>query len=217
VTPLPPLPEGPGLLFVLAGPAGSGKTTLCDELLAVAPRTRRVVTCTSRAPRPGERDGVDYHFLTVEAFEQALAAGEFFEHARVHNNLYGSRTRDLHALLAQNLDILFNIDVQGAANLRATAARDPALAPRLVTIFLYPPPLEELRLRLRSRGQDAEGEIERRLRTAVAEIAHWPDFDYLLPAGSREDDQRRLLAIYLAERLHRRPGLVPPTPWPVNP
>ncbi len=211
---LPPLPDGPGLLFVLSGPAGSGKTTLCDQLLAAAPRARRLVTCTSRPPRPGERDGLDYHFLAPAQFEAALAAGEFFEHARVHNHLYGSRKRDLLALLDQSHDILFNIDVQGAAALRATLldsrAADPNLAHRLVTVFLYPPPLDQLRARLLARNQDAPAEIERRLQNAAAEIARWPEFDYLLPSGTRADDLQRLLALYIAERLKTRPGSTPP-------
>jgi len=211
--PLPPLPDGPGLIFVLSGPAGSGKTTLCDQLLAAAPRTRRIVTCTSRAPRPGERDGVDYHFLSAAEFEKGLAAGEFFEHALVHNNHYGSRTRDVRALLDRKQDILLNIDVQGAAALRETVAADPALAGRLATIFIYPPPLAELRARLQARAQDKADEIERRLQRARSEVARWDEFDYLIPGGSRESDFQNLLAIYLAERLHSRPGLTPPVMW----
>jgi guanylate kinase len=204
---LPPLPEGPGLVFVLSGPAGSGKTTLCDLLLAEAPRARRLVTCTSRAPRPGERDGVDYHFLSAAAFETALAAGEFFEHALVHGNHYGSRARDARALLEQRFDVLLNIDVQGAATLRAKAAADPALAGKLVDIFLYPPPVAQLRERLRKRAQDDNEEIERRLRNAAVEVARWGEFGYLLPSGTREEDVQRLRAIYIAERLRERPGL----------
>jgi guanylate kinase len=212
--PLPPLPDGPGLLFVISGPAGSGKTTLCDALLAAAPRARRVVTCTSRPPRPGERDGVDYHFLAPAQFETALAAGEFFEHARVHDRLYGSRKRDVLALLDLNHDILFNIDVQGAATIRATCAADKNLAHRLVTLFLYPPPLDQLRQRLRTRAQDADAEIERRLHNAAVETARWTEFDYCLPSGTRADDLARLLALYISERLKNRPGSTPPHDWP---
>jgi guanylate kinase len=209
-SPLPPLPSGPGLLLVISGPAGSGKTTLCDELLAAAPRARRVVTCTSRPPRPGETGGVDYHFLAPAQFEAALAAGQFFEHARVHDRLYGSRHADVQALLDQSHDILFNIDVQGAASIRTTCAADKNLAHRLVTIFLYPPPLDQLRQRLLNRQQDAAAEIERRLQNATAEIARWNEFDYVLPSGTRADDFSRLLAIYVAERLKIRPGSTAP-------
>jgi guanylate kinase len=213
---LPPLPNGPGLLLVISGPAGTGKTTLCDELLAAAPRTRRLVTCTSRDPRPGETDGVDYHFLAPAVFESALAAGQFFEHARVHGRLYGSRKADVQALLDRNHDLLFNIDVQGAATIRATCAADPALASRLITLFLYPPPLAELRQRLLDRKSDDPAEIERRLQNAAAEMARWSEFDYVLPSSTRAFDLQRLLAIYTAERLRLREGLCPDT-YPVQP
>src|ERR1700690_283858 len=108
---LPTLPDGPGLIFVFSGPSGSGKTTLCNALLAAVPRAKRLVTCTSRAPRSGEQDGVDYRFLAPAQFDAALAAGEFFEHALVHGNHYGSRRRDVIMLIDQRQDVVFNVDV----------------------------------------------------------------------------------------------------------
>jgi guanylate kinase len=215
--PLPPLPDGPGLIFVLSGPAGSGKTTLCDQLLAAAPRTRRIVTCTSRAPRPGEQDGVDYRFLPPAQFDAALAAGEFFEHALVHGNHYGSRRRDVIMLIDQRQDVVFNVDVQGAATIRKTAAAEPLLAGRLITIFVVPPPVEELRRRLQGRSQDTSGEIEKRLQAAAEEITRWREFDYVLPSGTREDDTNRLLTIYHAERLRVRPGSKLHAEWTYTP
>ena len=108
------------LLIVVSGPAGSGKTTLCSSLTGACPQgIRRVITCTTRAPRPGEVDGVDYHFLTRESFEQQVAAGVFLEHAHVHGNLYGPRAADVAAHLGAGFDALLNVDVQGAATIRA--------------------------------------------------------------------------------------------------
>jgi guanylate kinase len=203
---LPTLPDGPGLIFVFSGPSGSGKTTLCDALLAAVPRAKRLITCTSRAPRPGERDGVDYRFLPPAQFDAALAAGEFFEHAFVHGNHYGSRRHDVLMLIDQRQDVVFNVDVQGAATIRQAAAAEPLLAGRLITIFVVPPPVEELRRRLQARSQDTFPEIEKRLQAAAEEIAHWQEFDYVLPSGTRDEDTSRLLTLYHAERLRVRPG-----------
>lgn len=214
---LPNLPDGPGLIFVFSGPSGSGKTTLCSALLAAVPRAKRLVTCTSRAPRPGETDGVDYRFLPAAQFDSALAAGEFFEHALVHGNHYGSRRRDVIVLLDQRQDVVFNVDVQGAATIRKTAAAEPLLAGRLVTIFVIPPPVEELRKRLQGRSQDKPEEIEMRLKAAAEEITHWKEFDYVIPSASREEDLERILTIYHAERLRVRPGSKPPAGWEYKP
>ncbi len=214
---LPPLPDGPGLILVFSGPSGSGKTTLCNALLTNVPRAKRLVTCTSRAPRPGEQDGVDYRFLPAVQFDAALAAGEFFEHAVVHGNHYGSRRRDVIMLIDQRQDVVFNVDVQGAATIRKTAAAEPLLAGRLITIFVMPPPVDELRLRLKGRSQDHPEEIEKRLLAATEEVKHWREFDYVLPSASREDDLHRLLTIYHAERLRVRPGSKLATDWEYKP
>lgn len=214
---LPTLPDGPGLIFVFSGPSGSGKTTLCNSLLAAVPRAKRLVTCTSRAPRPGETEGVDYRFLTAAQFDTALAGGEFFEHALVHGNHYGSRRRDVIMLIDQRQDVVFNVDVQGAATIRKTAAAEPLLAGRLITIFVLPPPVEELRKRLQGRSQDKPEEIEMRLKAAAEEITHWNEFDYVLPSASREEDLNRLLTIYHAERLRVRSGSKPPVGWEYKP
>jgi len=211
------MPDGPGLIFVFSGPSGSGKTTLCNALLDAVPRAKRLVTSTSRAPRPGEVDGVDYRFLASPQFDAALAAGEFFEHALVHGNHYGSRRRDVIMLLDQRQDVVFNVDVQGAATIRKTAATEPLLEGRLVTIFVLPPPVEELRRRLQGRSQDNADDIEKRLKVAAEEIAHWKEFDYVLPSTSREDNLNRLLTIYHAERLRVRPGSKAAVEWVYTP
>jgi guanylate kinase len=214
---LPTMPDGPGLIFVFSGPSGSGKTTLCNALLSAVPRAKRLVTSTSRPPRPGEVDGVDYRFLPAAQFDAALAAGEFFEHALVHGNHYGSRRRDVIMLVDQRQDVVFNVDVQGAATIRKTAAAEPMLAGRLITIFVMPPLVEELRRRLQGRSHDDSAEIEKRLKVAGEEIAHWKEFDYVLPSASREDDLNRLLTIYHAERLRVRPGTKTAVDWIYTP
>jgi guanylate kinase len=162
-------------------------------------------------------EGTDYRFLPAAQFDKALAVGEFFEHAIVHGNHYGSRRRDVIMLLDQRQDVVFNVDVQGAATIRKTAAAEPLLAGRLITIFVLPPPVEELRRRLQGRSQDQPEEIEMRLKAAAGEIAHWQEFDYVFASASREEDLERILTIYHAERLRVRPGSKPPPGWEYKP
>ena len=114
-----------GFLFIVSGPAGSGKTTVCDRMLNEVSGVQRVVTSTTRAPRGGERDTVDYYFFDRPTFEQKIEAGEFYEHARVHNNLYGTLKSEVQGKLASGIDLLLNIDVQGAAQMRETAKAYP--------------------------------------------------------------------------------------------
>lgn len=190
-----------GILLVLSGPAGSGKTTLCDRMVAAHPGTlRRVVTCTTRLPREGERDGVDYHFLAEDAFRRTLEAGGFLEHALVHTRLYGLRAADVAAELGAGRDALVNIDVQGAATLRRRVAENPALAGAMVTVFIRVGDPVELRRRLAGRGTDAPDEVERRLRAAVAEMAHAGEYQHVIESGTRDADFARLDAIYRAAR-----------------
>lgn len=205
----PPLPPPAPVLLLLSAPSGGGKTTVSRELLARVPGLTRVITCTTRPPRPGEQDGVDYHFLTSEAFERQVAAGEFLEHAVVYGHRYGTRRAEALALLDRGRDVLLNVDVQGADNLRALTARDPRLRAALVTVFLTPPSIEILAERLRRRAQDPPEVIERRLAEARREIATWPRFDYLVLSETVEADVRRVQAILEVEKLRttrRRAG-----------
>lgn len=188
------------IILLLSAPSGGGKTTVCNALLAANPGLRRVVTCTTRPPRPGECEGVDYHFFSPAEFARRQGAGEFLEHAEVYGQSYGTRKASVLELLAAGKDVLLNIDVQGAASVRRAAATDAVLARALVTVFLSPPTLGELAARLRGRGVDSEAAIARRLAGARIEAAQWNTFDYLVVSGARAEDSRRLQAIYEAEQ-----------------
>lgn len=154
----------PGRVFVVSAPSGAGKTTLCRALLAHFDDLRYSISYTTRAPRPGERDGVDYHFVSRAAFEAGIASGQWAEWARVHDNYYGTSAPFLDRSLAAGEDVLLDIDVQGATQLLERY-------PGAVTIFIMPPSLETLRRRLEGRGTDSPAVIARRIANAAAEIA----------------------------------------------
>ena len=190
-----------GRLFVISAPSGGGKTTVCERLLSADPGVDRAVTCTTRAPRSGERDGSDYHFLTGEEFEARVAAGLFLEHAQVHGHRYGTLRSEVLDRMRAGRDVLLNIDVQGAAQVRAKARSDPELRRALVTIFLTPPSMGILEKRLRGRRTEAEEAVRARLAIARQEVAEWARFDYLLLSGTVDEDLRRMQAILEAERM----------------
>lgn len=189
------------LLIVLSAPSGAGKTTLVQGLLGADPRIQRVTTCTTRPPRSGEQDGVDYHFLTAEDFAGRREAGEFLEHATVHGHCYGTLRSEVLDRLGRGADVLLNIDVQGATAVRAAAQQDPCLGRSLVTVFLTPPTFAELERRLRGRATDSEAVIQRRLEAARQEIDRWREFDYLLVSASIAEDRRRMQVLIEAERM----------------
>jgi guanylate kinase len=189
------------LLIVVSAPSGGGKTTLCQQLLAARPTMTRAITCTTRAPRAGERDGVDYRFLDMATFRKRVESGDFVEHATVFGNHYGTLKADLSEGLRAGKDVLLAVDVQGAATLRSRTGEDAELRRALVTIFLTPPSLKILEERLRRRATDAPEVIENRLGMARQEFAQWPHFDYLVISRSVEEDLRRALAIVDAEKM----------------
>jgi guanylate kinase len=193
-------PAGP-LLIVLSAPSGGGKTTLCHQLLAHQPELVRAVTCTTRAPRAGEREGVDYYFLDGAAFAQRVAAGLFLEHATVYGHHYGTLKSEVLEKLRQGRDLVLGLDVQGVATVQARAGQDPELRRALVTVFLAPPSLAVLEQRLRNRGLDAPAEIEKRLRVARHELAQAPAFDYVIVSDTVAEDLRRMQAIVAAEKM----------------
>ena len=162
-----------GNLLIVSAPSGAGKTTLVKALLARDPQVVYSVSCTTRAPRAGERDGIDYLFVDDAEFRRRIAAGEFLEHAEVHGNRYGTLRSWIEAQLQADRDVVLDIDTQGAAQVRA-------LMPEAVSIFILPPSLAELEDRLRARGTDADAVIERRLAAARAEIAHAGEYDYVI-------------------------------------
>jgi len=195
----------PALLIVVSGPTGSGKTTLCDRMLkAFSPRVQRVITATTRAPRDGEREGLDYFFLNDEEFEQKKMAGEFYESAVVHGYHYGTLKSEITDKLGRSIDILLNIDVQGAETIRNISETDALLQDRVISVFISPQSIEDLRKRIDRRALDKEEEIEMRLNNAREEMKRVVDYDYCIASGTRENDFIRMRSIYHAEKMRIR-------------
>jgi len=182
-----------GTLFVVSAPSGAGKTTLCRELRIRVPGLAYSMSVTTRAPRPGELNGVDFEFVNEERFRTMIVAGEFAEHAVVHGHLYGTRASTLEHALAAGTDILLDIDTQGAAKLKAHA-------PEAVLIFIVAPSMKELEQRLRERRSDGEADITRRLARARDEIGLWRRYDYLIVNRDVKEALDQLDAIIAAER-----------------
>jgi guanylate kinase len=197
------------MLVVISAPSGTGKTTLCEQTLAARPKMARAITCTTREPRPGEKDGADYYFLDAADFLKRVQAGNFLEHATVYGNSYGTLKSEVLGKLRAGKDVLLNVDVQGAAAIRAHAAEDAELKPVLVTVFLTPPSMSVLEARLKKRGQDSAQNIAKRLAVARQEIAQWKNFDYLIISSSIAEDVRRLGAILDAEQMRQGRALLP--------
>ncbi len=194
-----PTESGDNLILIISGPAGSGKSTLCDHLTTAFPDAiERFVTTTTRPPRPGEQDGLDYHFLTRQAFIERIRQDGFYEWAEVHGNLYGTERARVRAGLSGDKDLLLNIDVQGAEAFRRAAETDPLLHGRLLTVFVKPRTIGDLRERLLRRGSEDEASLARRLRTAIEEIPEADKFDHVIVSGSKSEDARAIEAIYMA-------------------
>jgi guanylate kinase len=192
------------VLLLVAGPAGSGKTTLCERLRREYPGIQQVVTTTTRAPRPGEVHGRDYYFFSLEEFDAALAEDRFYEHALVHGRRYGVLKSEIDSKLEAGNNLLLNVDVQGAEAFRQSAKSSEILRKSLVTVFIMPASLEQLRERLQGRGTDDEEEIARRLAVAESEMTHAVHFHHVIRSNTREEDYARLRAIYDEARLVRK-------------
>jgi guanylate kinase len=194
-----------GVLFVVSAPSGAGKTTLCDALRQTHDFVYSV-SCTTRPPRAGEVEGEDYHFLSESDFLARVKSGEFLEHARVHDHYYGTLRQPLVANLQNAVDVLIDVDIQGAAAIRASP--DQAIQQALCDVFIMPPDLDELRRRLTRRGTETAEQIELRIVTAAREMALWRDYRYTIISKSMEEDLQKFRHIMGAERyLSRRLAL----------
>ena len=187
-----------GILLVVSGPSGSGKTTLCRQLADLG-EAHYSISCTTREPRFGEVDGRDYHFLSRETFETRLDAGDFLEHAEVHGNFYGTLISEVAGPLTEGRDVVMDIDVQGATQVRACT--DAVIQRAFVDLFVMPADETELHARLSGRGTDSEETINLRMRNALEEIAHWPLYQYRLLSSTREEDFVRFRSLVTAERM----------------
>ena len=191
-----------GILFVISAPSGAGKTTLCDAVRQT-PDFVYSVSCTTRPPRAGEIEGEDYHFLTEADFLARVKAGEFLEHAKVHEHYYGTLRKPLLNNLKNGIDVLIDIDTQGAAAIRNCG--DEFIRRALSDVFIMPPDLEELRRRLTKRGSETPKQIELRLLNAAREMKLWRDYRYTIISQSMEEDLEKFRHIMGAERyLSRR-------------
>ena len=186
-----------GILFVLSAPSGAGKSTLRAGLQQNQDFAYSV-SCTTRQPRPGEINGADYFFLTHEEFERKIAAGEFLEHAQVHGSYYGTLKQAVLENLRAGIDVLIDIDTQGAAMIRQD--EHPEIRDALVDVFMTAPSLELLRKRLINRGTETADQVATRLRNAESEMRQWRQYRYTIVTGSKEEDLAHFRAIMDAER-----------------
>jgi len=186
-----------GLLLVVSSPSGAGKTTLCNRLRDEFRRLEFSVSHTTRPPRPGETNGVEYTFTAKEEFQEMVSRDEFAEYAMVHGNMYGTLASRVRESIDSGRDLLFDIDYQGGRELRAKFRED------LVSVFILPPSIRELERRLRSRNTDSEDVIARRVRVAREELKHYAEYDFLIMNEELESAYDALRSVYLAH-LHAR-------------
>ena len=187
-----------GLLVILSSPSGAGKSTLAGRLRSWDADIRFSVSATTRAARPGEVDGQDYHFVSETRFRQMVSDGDMLEHAHVFGNFYGSPRRPVQDAIEDGQDVLFDIDWQGAQQIS-----NSALAPHVLSIFLLPPSIRELHRRLVNRAQDSEDVVAKRMDKSWDEISHWDAYDYVLINDDLDETEARLRTIIEATRLRR--------------
>ncbi len=189
------------MTLVISGPSGSGKSSLYKKAAPLLTGIEFSVSCTTRSPREGEKDGVDYHFITREEFDKRVAAGDFAEHAEVHGNCYGTLKSELSSRMERGADVLLDIDVQGAKQLRSLAAKDVKFRDTLEFVFISPPSREELEKRLRGRGSESEETLSQRLRNAAGEMACMKEYDYLIINDDLEEACRKFYELIRTLRL----------------
>ena len=190
-------------MLIMSSPSGAGKTTITRELLKRDNNITMSVSATTREPRPGEVDGEDYYFVSKTEFERMVSSGEMMEHARVFGNAYGTPKMPVETALAKGHDVLFDVDWQGARDLRQAAGYDQA------SIFILPPSVEELERRLHTRAQDSDEVVAERMGKATSEMSHWGEYDYIVVNVDVGESVAQVQAILAAERLrrHRQAGL----------
>lgn len=187
-----------GLLIILSSPSGAGKSTLAKRLRGWDESIRFSISATTRPPRPGEKDGVDYHFMPQDDFKAMVGAGEMLEHARVFGNYYGSPRAAVEDAINAGQDVLFDIDWQGAQQISNSPLNQHTLS-----IFLLPPSITELHRRLKDRGQDTDDVIAGRMQKSWDEISHWDAYDFVLVNDNLDETEKKLRAILTAARLRR--------------
>lgn len=185
-----------GSLYIVSAPSGAGKTSLVGKLIELDSHIKVSVSSTTRPMRPGEENGVNYHFLTIEQFKQKISEGDFLEHAQVFDNFYGTSRSTVEEQLKAGKDVILEIDWQGAQQVRK-------LIPEAISVFILPPSLEELSRRLNNRGTDSEEVIARRMRDAVSEMSHYDEFDYIVINNHFDTALKQLHSIFLAGRLSK--------------
>lgn len=193
--------QGPrkGILLLLSGPAGSGKSTLLRRALSEDRNLIFSISCTTRSPREGETDGQDYHFLSDDEFSKRVENNEFLEHAEVHKWRYGTLSNAVVDILNKGKDVIMDIDVQGADQVRSS--KDPVISDALVDVFLTTSDTTELEKRLRGRDSEDEETFQLRMQTAVDEIKRWRDYTYCILSGNHEEDFKVLSSILVTERM----------------
>jgi len=187
-----------GMLLLVSGPSGSGKTTLCRRA-ADAGLANYAISCTTRAPRPGEISGIDYFFLSTDEFKNKITNHDLLEYAEVHGNFYGTLKSEVFTHIEAGRDVVMDIDVQGAEHIRSCT--DPLIQQALVQLFVMPESEAELRARLTGRGTDSDEIIETRMRNSLEEMQHWDKYTYRLLSSDRETDYQKFQAILSAESL----------------
>ena len=205
-----------GIALIVSGPSGSGKSSISREVMKRHPEVAFSISCTTRSPRSGERNGVDYHFLSVEEFRKKIEAGEFIEYAQVHGNFYGTLKSEVEKRVTQGIDVILDIDVQGAAKVHELCRESEIFRDAAEFVFVAPPSHAELERRLRGRGTDAEEVILKRLENSKLEISHWREYSYLLINDEFEEAVRKfdalLAAFRMSTKVWERSTRIPPSP-----